>query len=106
MYDKPMVALNTGSIKRKPGQGHPRATTAKEDCHLSIIARRNGGTTASQLSRYLYAATGTRVSRVTVSKTLHERWFSRRPVACIPLTSIHGTDNTEIGLWINGQPVR
>ncbi|GFW08278.1 uncharacterized protein TNCV_1655931 [Trichonephila clavipes] len=32
---------DTGSIGRKPGQGHPRATTAREDRHLSIIARRN-----------------------------------------------------------------
>ncbi|GFX46275.1 uncharacterized protein TNCV_1372171 [Trichonephila clavipes] len=40
----------TGSIKRKYGQGHSRATTAREDPHLSIIARCNRGTTASQLS--------------------------------------------------------
>ncbi|GFY30961.1 hypothetical protein TNCV_1629341 [Trichonephila clavipes] len=45
----------------------------REDRPLSIIARRNRGAAASQLSRYLYAATGTRVSRVTVSKILHER---------------------------------
>ncbi|GBN06882.1 hypothetical protein AVEN_33979-1 [Araneus ventricosus] len=60
-----------GSIERKPGQGRPRATTVTEDRYLSIIARRNRGATASQLSRNLYAATGTRVSRVTVSKRLH-----------------------------------
>ncbi|GBM72322.1 hypothetical protein AVEN_228484-1 [Araneus ventricosus] len=63
---------DTGSIERKPGQGRPRATTATEDRYLSIIARRNRGATASRLSRDLYAATGTRVSRVTVSKRLHE----------------------------------
>ncbi|GBN43219.1 Transposable element Tcb2 transposase [Araneus ventricosus] len=33
---------DTGSIERKPGQGHPRATTATEDRYLSIIARLNG----------------------------------------------------------------
>ncbi|GFV04060.1 transposable element Tc1 transposase [Trichonephila clavipes] len=64
---------DTGSIERKPGQGRPRTTTAREDRHLSIIARRNKGAAASQLSRYLYAATGTRFSRVTVSKRLHGR---------------------------------
>ncbi|GBL95208.1 hypothetical protein AVEN_253535-1 [Araneus ventricosus] len=32
---------DTGSIKKKPWQGRPRATTATEDRHLSIIARRN-----------------------------------------------------------------
>ncbi|GBO36067.1 hypothetical protein AVEN_187630-1 [Araneus ventricosus] len=61
---------DTGSIERKPGQGRARATTATEDRYLSIIARRNRGATAFQLSRDLYAATGTRVSRVTVSKRL------------------------------------
>ncbi|GBL71645.1 hypothetical protein AVEN_62927-1 [Araneus ventricosus] len=78
---------DTGSIERKPGQGRPRATTATEDCYLSIIARPSRGATASQLSRDLYA-TGTRVSRVTVSKRLHETGlFARRPAVCVPLTS-------------------
>ncbi|GBL72074.1 hypothetical protein AVEN_115086-1 [Araneus ventricosus] len=79
---------DTGSIDRKPRQGHPRATTATEDRYLSIIARRNRGATASQLFRDLYAATGTRVSRVTVSKRLHDTGlFARRPAVCVPLTS-------------------
>ncbi|GBN95822.1 Transposable element Tcb2 transposase [Araneus ventricosus] len=56
--------------------------------HLSIIARRNRDATASQLFRDLYEATGTRVSRVTVSKKLHETGlFARRPAVCVPLTS-------------------
>ncbi|GBM65389.1 hypothetical protein AVEN_79642-1 [Araneus ventricosus] len=54
---------DTGSIERKPGQGRPRATTATEDSYFSIIARRNRCATASQLSRDLYAATGTRVPK-------------------------------------------
>ncbi|GFU78032.1 HTH_Tnp_Tc3_2 domain-containing protein [Trichonephila clavipes] len=79
---------DTESIERKSGQGRPRATTAREDRHLSIIARCNRGTTASQLSRFLYAATGTRVSRVTVSKRLHKKGlFARRPIVYVPLTS-------------------
>ncbi|GBN32974.1 hypothetical protein AVEN_153850-1 [Araneus ventricosus] len=82
---------DTGSIERKPGQGRPRASTATEDRYLSIIARRNRvtrGATASQLSRDLYAATRTRVSRVAVSKRLHETGlFARRPAVCVPLTS-------------------
>ncbi|GFU58228.1 uncharacterized protein TNCV_2886171 [Trichonephila clavipes] len=32
---------DTRSIERKPGQGRPRATTARKDHHLSIIPRRN-----------------------------------------------------------------
>ncbi|GFX34025.1 transposable element Tc1 transposase [Trichonephila clavipes] len=65
-----------------------RATTAREDRHLLITARRNRGATASQLSRYLYAATRTCVSRVTDSKRLHESGlFARRHAVSIPLTS-------------------
>ncbi|GFW19069.1 transposable element Tcb2 transposase [Trichonephila clavipes] len=56
----------TGSIERKPGQRFPRATMAREDGHLSIIERLNSGTTTYQHSCYLYAATGTRVSKGTV----------------------------------------
>ncbi|GBN58365.1 Transposable element Tc1 transposase [Araneus ventricosus] len=78
---------DTGSIERKPGQGRPRATTSTEDRYLSIIARRNRGATASHLSRDLYAATGTRVLRVTVSKRLHETGLFARPAVCVPLTS-------------------
>ncbi|GBM02756.1 hypothetical protein AVEN_40823-1 [Araneus ventricosus] len=82
------VKYDTGSIERKPGQGRPRASTATEDRYLSIIARRNRGATASQLSRDLYAATGTRASRVTVSKRLHEiGLFARRHAVCASLTS-------------------
>ncbi|GBN07856.1 Transposable element Tc1 transposase [Araneus ventricosus] len=78
---------DTGSIERKPGKGRPRATTATEDRYLSIIARRNRGATASQLSCDLYAATGTRVSRMTVSKRLHETGLFARPAVCVPFTS-------------------
>ncbi|GBN82613.1 hypothetical protein AVEN_122096-1 [Araneus ventricosus] len=74
---------DTGSIERKPGQGRPRATTGTEDRYLSIKSRRT-----SQLSRDLHSVTGTRVSRVTVSKRLHETGlFARRPAVCVPLPS-------------------
>jgi transposase len=64
---------DTGSIQRKSGQGRAKATmTATGDRYLSILTRRNRGATASQLSRDLYASTGTRVTRVTVSKRLNE----------------------------------
>ncbi|GFX14483.1 transposable element Tcb2 transposase [Trichonephila clavipes] len=41
---------DTGPIERKPGQSRPRATTAREDRHLLIIARRNRGDSFSALS--------------------------------------------------------
>ncbi|GBN69017.1 Transposable element Tc1 transposase [Araneus ventricosus] len=79
---------DTGSIERKPGQGRPIANTATEDRYLSIIARRNRGARSSLLFRDLYAATETRVSRVTVSKRPHETGvFARRPAVCVPLNS-------------------
>ncbi|GFY06019.1 HTH_Tnp_Tc3_2 domain-containing protein [Trichonephila clavipes] len=89
--------------KRKPGQGRPRATMAREDPHLSIIERRNRGATASQLSRYLYAATGTRISRMTDSKRLQKRgllntdsrrtFIWREPVTRYLLSNVHEIDN-------------
>ncbi|GBM21753.1 hypothetical protein AVEN_118280-1 [Araneus ventricosus] len=54
----------------------------------SVVSRHNRDATASQLFRDLYAATGTRASRVTVSKRLRETGsFARRPAVCVPLTS-------------------
>ncbi|GBM29736.1 Transposable element Tcb2 transposase [Araneus ventricosus] len=54
----------------------------------SVVSRRNRGATVSQLSRDLHAVTGTRVSRVTVSKRLHETGlFARRPAVFVLLPS-------------------
>ncbi|GFW51153.1 HTH_Tnp_Tc3_2 domain-containing protein [Trichonephila clavipes] len=91
------------------GQGRPRTTTAGEDRHLSITARSNRMATAYRLSRYLYAATGTHVSRVTVSKRLYERGlFARRPAVCVALTSMKRRVCfawcRQPRDWINGQP--
>ncbi|GFT41216.1 HTH_Tnp_Tc3_2 domain-containing protein [Trichonephila clavipes] len=55
------------------------------------IPRRNRGATASQISRYLYAAIGTRISMVNVSKRFHGRkLLARRSAVCVPLTSMNG----------------
>lgn len=81
---------DTGSISRRPGQGRPRSTTTNEERYLALSARRHRTATASQLSRELYAATGTRVSRSTVARRLHERGlYARRPAVCVPLTAAH-----------------
>ncbi|GFS94410.1 transposable element Tcb2 transposase [Trichonephila clavipes] len=83
---------DTGSIEEKPGKGRPRPTMAREDRHLPITARRNGGATASELSRYSYAAIGTRVSRVTgLKKTLRE--------GCLPEEMILNTDSRRTFTW-------
>ncbi|GFW47068.1 hypothetical protein TNCV_55221 [Trichonephila clavipes] len=41
---------DTKSFERKPELAHPRAMISRGDCHLSIIVRHNGDTTASQFS--------------------------------------------------------
>ncbi|GFV38252.1 transposable element Tcb2 transposase [Trichonephila clavipes] len=87
---------DTGSIERKLGPSRPRATTVREK------ARRNRGTTVSQLSRYLYAARITCVPRVTVSKRLRESaLFARKPAVSIPLTSTNSlnTDSCRMFIW-------
>ncbi|GFT07088.1 hypothetical protein TNCV_1416081 [Trichonephila clavipes] len=62
---------DTESVKRKPGHVCPIGTMSREDCHLSIIVKRNRDAAVSQLPPKLYAATGAIVSRVTVSRRLH-----------------------------------
>ncbi|GFY25988.1 transposable element Tc1 transposase [Trichonephila clavipes] len=54
---------DTLTIERKPVQGRSRVTTAKEDRHLSITARRNRGATTTQLTHHSYAVTGTLVPK-------------------------------------------
>ncbi|GBM52115.1 Transposable element Tcb2 transposase [Araneus ventricosus] len=65
-----------------------RSSKSHHGHRRSLFVHYNRDATASQLSRDLYAATGTRVSRVTVSNRLHETvLFARRPAVCVPLTS-------------------
>ncbi|GFT41344.1 transposable element Tcb2 transposase [Trichonephila clavipes] len=79
---------STEFIDRKSEEVRPKATTSKEDRSLSIKTRRNRRTTVSQLSCYLYAAKGTPLSRVSVSKWLYERGlFARRLAICVLRTS-------------------
>ncbi|XP_071041819.1 uncharacterized protein [Parasteatoda tepidariorum] len=78
------------TVCRRPGQGHPRATTANEDRYLFLSAKRQRTATATQLSRGLAAAIGTSISSKTVSRRLHERGlYARKPVICIPLPLSH-----------------
>ncbi|GFX31082.1 transposable element Tcb1 transposase [Trichonephila clavipes] len=68
---------------------------------MMVINRRN---TASDLSRQISSATGTTVSRQTVYRRLgHIGMYARRPVRCVPLTTIHChlrlTWSREHALW-------
>ncbi|UYV65911.1 hypothetical protein LAZ67_3005874 [Cordylochernes scorpioides] len=82
--------IETGTIKRKEGSGRKRKTATSEDRYLVVTAKRHREMTAIQLSNELSSATGTRISRQTVYRRLHEgALYARRPMVCIPLTSAH-----------------
>ncbi|UYV84537.1 hypothetical protein LAZ67_X002498 [Cordylochernes scorpioides] len=82
--------IDTGTIKRKEGSGRKRKTATSEDRYLVVTAKRNREMTAIQLYNELSSATGTRISRQTVYRRLHEgALYARRPMVCIPLTSAH-----------------
>ncbi|GFY05791.1 transposable element Tcb1 transposase [Trichonephila clavipes] len=71
---------------------------------ISITAKRNRRSTASDLSRQLSSATGTTVSRQTVCRRLGPiGLYARRPVRCVPLTATHCrlrlTWSREHALW-------
>ncbi|GFW48714.1 transposable element Tcb2 transposase [Trichonephila clavipes] len=80
----------TGNVRRRPGAGRSRATTATDDRYIQLTARRNRTENATQLQRQLLLATGRRVPSQTVRNRLHEGGlYARRPMVCIPLTPRH-----------------
>ncbi|UYV66997.1 hypothetical protein LAZ67_4003618, partial [Cordylochernes scorpioides] len=82
--------IETGTIRRKEGSGRKRKAATSEDRYLVATAKRHREMTAIQLSNELSSATGTRISRQTVYRRLHEgALYARRPMVCIPLTSAH-----------------
>ncbi|GFX74557.1 transposable element Tcb1 transposase [Trichonephila clavipes] len=84
--------------------GRPRVTTPNEDRYLAVTAKRKRRITTLDLSRQLFSATGTTVSRQTVYIRLgHIGLYDRRPVRCVPLTATHCrlrlTWSREHALW-------
>ncbi|UYV64996.1 hypothetical protein LAZ67_3002688 [Cordylochernes scorpioides] len=85
--------IETGTIKRKEGSGRKIKTATSEDRYLVVTAKRHKEMTAIQLSNELSSATGTRISRQTFYRRLHEgAIYARRPMVCFPLTSAHRMD--------------
>ncbi|GFX68694.1 transposable element Tcb1 transposase [Trichonephila clavipes] len=81
---------NDGNVSRCYSTGRHRVTMPNEDRYLAVTAKRNRWSTASDLSRQLYSATGTTVSRQTVYIRLgYIGLYARRPVRCVPLTATH-----------------
>ncbi|GFS97169.1 HTH_Tnp_Tc3_2 domain-containing protein [Trichonephila clavipes] len=56
-----------GHVSRCYSTGRPEIQRRNEDRYLAVTAKRNRWSTASDLSRQLFSATGTTVSRQTVS---------------------------------------
>jgi transposase len=83
---------DTGGVRRRQGQGRPRATTARDDRYVLLTTRRNRRLNATQLQRELLVATGRRVSSQTIRNRLHQGGlYARRPLVCVPLTARHRT---------------
>ncbi|GFV23597.1 HTH_Tnp_Tc3_2 domain-containing protein [Trichonephila clavipes] len=81
-----------------------RSSRMRTGIYLTVTAKRNKRSTASDLSRQLSSATGTAVSRQAVYKLLgHIGLYARRPVRCVPLTATHCrlrlTWSREHALW-------
>ncbi|GFY21099.1 transposable element Tcb1 transposase [Trichonephila clavipes] len=82
----------------------PRVTTSPgfgNDSKRMVISRRS---TASDLFRQIYLATGTTVSRQTEYRRLGNiGLYARRPIRCVPLTETHCrltiTWSREHALW-------
>ncbi|GFX58760.1 transposable element Tcb1 transposase [Trichonephila clavipes] len=97
-----------GNVSRCYSTGRPRVTTPNEDRYLAVTTKRIKRSTATDLSRQLSSATGTTVSRQTVYRCLeHIGLYARRPVRCVPLTTIHCrlrlTWSREHALWTSQQ---
>ncbi|GFV01118.1 transposable element Tcb1 transposase [Trichonephila clavipes] len=86
-----IVRQNDESVRERP-----RVTTPNEDryIYLAVTAKRNRRSTASDLSRQLFSATGTTGSRQTVYRCLgHIGLYARRPRA--PGTRYHQENTFE-----------
>ena len=95
-------AVNVDDMRRS---GRPKATTAVDDRHVQISARRNPESYTTMLNNGFRAATGRRDSIQTVRNRLHDAHrHSRRPGRGPDLTPRHhaartdGPNNTLYGL--------
>ncbi|GFX71520.1 transposable element Tcb1 transposase [Trichonephila clavipes] len=81
---------DNGNVSRCYSTGRPQVTTPNEDRYLAVTAKRNRQSTASDLSRQLFSATGTTVSRQTEYRRLgHIGLYACTPARCVPHTASH-----------------
>ncbi|GFW43370.1 HTH_Tnp_Tc3_2 domain-containing protein [Trichonephila clavipes] len=79
-----------GNVSRCYSTGLPQVTTSNEDRYLAVTVKRNWRSTVSDLSRQIFSATDTTLSRQTMYRRLGDiGLYASRPVRCVPLTATH-----------------
>ncbi|GFY07236.1 transposable element Tcb1 transposase [Trichonephila clavipes] len=96
--------LGDWNVDVPSSQVTPSYNAERGPVYLSVTAKRNKRSTASDLSRQLSSATGTTVSRQDVYRRLgHIGLYARRPVRCVPHTAtrcrLRLTWSREHALW-------
>ncbi|GFX51079.1 transposable element Tcb2 transposase [Trichonephila clavipes] len=82
----------TGMRSRRHGEGRVTSTTPAEDRYIVLSAKRDRRTTAQQVANQFLAASGKKISRNTVARSLRGGGlYARRPVVCVPLTRHYRT---------------
>ncbi len=80
----------TGSAVRRPGSGRLRATSARNDRAMVVMAKRRRFDSAVTLNRDFSRVTNVNVSVQTFRNRLHEaNLHARRPAVRVPLTAGH-----------------
>jgi len=81
---------NTGTVKRRPQTGRPKKTTAPQDREITLMAKRNRLSSASELNREFRNATGIQISTQTFRNRLHKSHLhAQRPAIRPPLRPHH-----------------
>ena len=82
--------LDTGYAVRRPGSGRLRATSARNDRSMVVMAKPSRFDSAVTLNRDFARATNVTVSVKTYRNRLRETGLrARRPAICVPLTPRH-----------------
>ncbi|UYV84223.1 hypothetical protein LAZ67_X001577 [Cordylochernes scorpioides] len=85
-----VAKYGNSSLRHEPSKEKKVLVEKEKQLPLKTVIWSHREMRAIQLSNELSSATGTRISRQTVYRRLHEgALYARRPMVCIPLTSAH-----------------